>query len=92
MPVLMFGGLADLVDSKPLFPSSLPLEMQIPEFSNTPSSSSRISRASLIFLMLISSIVFSIFSDAYYNQLAFYMSMEACFSFKAAGVGVTFSD
>ena len=80
------------MDAIPLFPSSLFAEMQIPELSNTLSSSSKIYRASLIFLMLISSIVFSIFSDVVCNQLAFYMSMQACLTFKEAGVGVTFSD
>ena len=85
MPVFVTGGLSDLVDS-------LSFEMQIPELSNTPSSSSSIERASLIFLMLMSSIVLSIFSDAVCNQLGFYMSIVAYFIFKAAGVGVTFSD
>ena len=85
LPVFVTGGLSDLVDS-------LSFEMQIPELSNTPSSSRSIERASLIFLMLMSSIVLSIFSDAVCNQLGFYMSIVACLIFREAGVGVTFSD
>ena len=46
----------------------------------------------MIFLMLMSSIVFSILSDAVDNQLEFFVRREAYLIFKAVGVGVMFSD
>ena len=80
-----------MVDSNPLLPSSVE-ELQIPELSNTLSSSRRIWRASLIFLMFMNSIVFSILSDACASQLEFLARSEACFTFMAEGVGVIPSD
>ena len=79
------------MDSKPLLPSSFS-EMQMPELSNTVSSSSRIASASLIFLMLMSSIVFSILSDAVDNQFGFFVRSSAFLTFRAAVAFGEFSD
>lgn len=65
---LMLGiGLVDFVESIPAL-----VETHTPDCSKTWLISSRICRASFIFLTLMSSIVFSMRSEACANQLLFY--------------------
>lgn len=64
-------GLADFVESIPPV-----VDTHTPELSKTWLISSKIYSASFIFLILISSIVFSILSDACANQLEFWARTE----------------
>jgi len=77
-------GLVDLVESMPPF-----VETQTPELSKTWLISRRIWRASFIFLMFMSSIVFSIRSEAWASQLEFWASTEDydCRIFALVGCG-----